>query len=451
VRIQSVTRKTHALQRPLLAVLLMVLAAYATDRIQAACNAKLQSPPNQRANTAIAPLSEPPHGPASRPVAVKNQNKPVTLIGVPESDEHLLALAAPIAAKIRQRNQTPILLALASANAAQQNLLKQLAPLAGSCIVLTPDSDPPLAEVRALFATNIVSAFRDPEEGSRNAGSQIGLLLAGSFWKKTDVVVAAGAADPEALILGGTLAAHLGVPLIPATGRTNPEGSREAGSHTLSEQMKLLGVQRILHVASDTDLDAKFISGFEHKTEFIDIAGVHKRIIEAIGASRIRNIILFRVPDDSKDDAASAWLTPYLSLMRGAAVVPCHSADAWAAEEDAKKLIRTYSLRPQTVTILAHYDAIGTAKWVEETESGDYEIIAEPCSRPLEGAAVEMGVWPDSIPRAVGRFHTSGADDGQGAYSQSKKGKGAYDSQPGFDLWCLAALRDHEPGDRQRV
>jgi hypothetical protein len=361
------TGSAYLLPRYLLGMLALMLAA---NTVCAACPAG----PDE---TGLAPASERTNTPALLLDAVKNQNKPLALIVVPERQEWLMALAAPVAAKFREYKRTPILLALPSENVARQtSLLKQLAPFVGSCTVLTADPDLPPCQMARLFATSVVPRFDDPTE--------IGLFLAKNCWQKAKVAIVVTAADPEALIVGSTLAAHLGVPLIPMTNR--------ADSEAISGQLRLLNVESILLVASDTQREAESVNFSGLRTQTVDTADVQKRIIQTIGSSRIKNLILFRVPDELGDEAASSWLAPYLSLMRGAAVVPCHSANASEAEENARALIRAYSLKPRTVTILGHYDSIGTITTEQESESGNYETVAEPCSRPVEGQAPEMGV-----------------------------------------------------------
>ena len=70
-------------------------------------------------------------------------------------------------------------------------------------------------------------------------------------------------------------------------------------------------------------------------------------------------MVVARAPDDRAEVGRTAWLAPYLSSARGAAVVLTHAQGAAVAEADVRQLIRRESLQPRTVTILADYASIG--------------------------------------------------------------------------------------------
>lgn len=322
-------------------------------------------------------LSEQTKKPESLLWTQTDHNKPLTLIVVPEKNKWLLAAAAPIAAKMRRQNTTPVLLALASENVPEQTrLIEQLTPLVRSCVLLMTEPDLPFRLPGLKTAKSIVPVTSEP--------AKTGLLLAETFWKKVDLVVMARLQNAEAVVLASTLASHLGVPFIPVTGRENPE--------TLSQGLKALGVQRLLLAASNAEFDAELVGFLKPDVETLGIAEIQKRIVRVIGPENIRNLVLFRVPDEFADDTVLSWLVPYLSLMRGSAVVPCYSPDPLTAEHNVDKLIRTCLIKPQTVTILGGYDSIATIDVENTSETGDYESIAEPCSRAVKDAAASMGV-----------------------------------------------------------
>ena len=83
------------------------------------------------------------------------------------------------------------------------------------------------------------------------------------------------------------------------------------------------------------------------------------RLIAALGADKVRNVVVARAPDDRAEVGHTAWLAPYLSFARGAPVVLTHAQGAAVAEADVQELIRRESLQPRTVTILADYASIG--------------------------------------------------------------------------------------------
>jgi len=306
---------------------------------------------------------------------IANQNEPLVLLTVPENVRWLLAAAAPIAAKIRQLNKTPILLALSSEAVPEQTkLVEKLAPFSGSCTILTEDPNLFIVQVPKNCVRNIIPTTSEP--------TRTGIFLARSFWGKTEMVVMAIIEDSEAMILGSTLASHLAVPFIPIAGDENSE--------VFSKELKVLSVNRVYFVTSERGLTSINIPGQE--IEILDTPTVQQRLVKILGVNNIRNIILFRVPDEFTDSGASSWLAPYLSLMHGAPLIPCYSSEPLSAEENAELLIKTYSLKPCTATILADYDSIDKITTTYTTDLDDYELLLEPCSRPKEGMAVEIGV-----------------------------------------------------------
>ncbi|OHB77287.1 MAG: hypothetical protein A2Z25_10545 [Planctomycetes bacterium RBG_16_55_9] len=301
----------------------------------------------------------------------------VALITVGAEEQWRLAVAAPIAARIRRHDKIPILLATApEGRGVQTVLIKQLAPALNSCIVMAQGSDGLLGQVQGRCAIHVLPAASEC--------GQAGLLAARSFWQSTNLVVVGAVADSEAVILGSTLACHLGVPFIPISGRENPR--------MLSDGLEALEVKRVLFATSGGDVNGSLVAFSNWNTEVLDTEAIQKRLIGAIGGEKIRNVILFRVPDQDADREAVAWLTPYLSLMRNAAVVPCLSSDPIAAEEKVGRLIDAYSLRPRTVTILAGYDSIEMITTTYGEEPNEYEVLVEPCSRPVQGRAADVGV-----------------------------------------------------------
>lgn len=325
----------------------------------------------------IKQVSELPKTPVFLLPAIAHQNEPIALIVVPEEDTCVLAVVAPVAARIRQVNKTPILLALAAEPTREQTLLlNRLAPFSGSCTILTSDPNLFWGQEKEGFITNIVPTTSDLMETS--------LLLARHYWQKTDLVVIAYKDDPAAAILGSTLASHLAVPFIPITGQEDP--------NVFSKEFETLDVKRVLFTISDVRPNPSFLDSLNQEIDILDIPSIQKRLVKQIGDANVQNLILFRVPSELTGDGTTSWLAPYLSLMRGAPVVPCYSPDPLAAEENTKRLIEVCLLKPRTVTILADYDSIGVIMFSEATESEEYELMFEPCSRPVEGVAAEMGV-----------------------------------------------------------
>ena len=306
---------------------------------------------------------------------IAKQNEPLALVTVSSNEQWLLTAAAPIAAKIRQLNKTPILLALTSEPVPEQTrLLKRLEPFIGSCTMVASDPNLYISQIRGNCLKNTIPVTAEP--------SEVGLFLAKSFWGKTDMVVMAVIEDSEAMILGSTLASHLVVPFIPIIGDEDP--------NVLSRELKVLSTRRVYFITSERGLTSINIP--EQKIEILDTPTVQQQLVDTIGSANMQNIILFRVPDEFTESGDSCWLAPYLSLMRGAPLIPCYSSDPLTAEENAEAFTKTYSLKPRTATLLADYDSINMISATYTTELDDYELLLEPCSRPKEGMAVEMGV-----------------------------------------------------------
>lgn len=319
--------------------------------------------------------------------AIARQNKPLTLIVVQEDDESrpskmgrdewLVAAAAPASAKIRQLNKTPILLKCASEeNPRQTKLLEQLARVSGFCTILSSDPNLTVGDTQENLLTYNIPTKSEPAETS--------LLLAGHYWQQADSVVVASRYDPEAVILGSALASHLCSPLIVITPREQLS--------VLSEKLSSLGVGDIIYVTSKASLADAGIRFPAQKTEIINVEEAQRRLIETLGPANIQNIILFRVPDESADEGSVSWLAPYLSLIHRAALVPCYSSDPLAAESKIESVIRRYSLRPRTITILGDYEAVGLVTKTTGNDPNAYEISTELCPQLSQDQLAEMGV-----------------------------------------------------------
>jgi len=308
--------------------------------------------------------------------AIAKQNKPIALIVVNEDDEWLVAAAAPAAAKISRQNKTPILLKWESEdNPRQTKLLEQLARVSGLCTILSSDHTFPLDQTLGNLPRYNIPVKPEPAETS--------FLLAGHYWQKAASVVLASGYDPEAVILGSALACHSYSPLIVTTGREQPRA--------LSRKLSSLGVCRVIYVTSKTVTADSGISFPAQKTEFIGAEEAQKRLIEKLNARNIQNIVLFRVPDSTGGKSVS-WLAPYLSFIHRAALLPCQSSDPLAAESKLESVIRKYSLRPRTITILGDYEAVGLVTKTTGDDPNAYEISTELCPGLSQDQVAEMGV-----------------------------------------------------------
>jgi hypothetical protein len=301
----------------------------------------------------------------------------IELILVPEEEKWLLLASAPIAAKLRAQKKTPVLIALSPEEAeGQAKFLEQSGPFASSCLLIAPRRYPDRSHmVRGPPVKAITTSRR---------ATTAGLLLAKSFWRKTDTVVLASTDEPQAAILGSTLAAHMLVPFIPYERGQDLSG--------LSDALSSLRTNSILVSTCNGTDNALYDSSLKEKIQFLDSRQIGERIIQLLGAQNIRNMILTRVPDAQTGQGASSWISPYVSVMRGSPLVICSSSDPVTAEEQIYEMINGYSLRPRTLTILADYDSIGVIPVRDEAKLGEYEVSIEPCSGPFRGGAAALGV-----------------------------------------------------------
>ena len=314
---------------------------------------------------------------AERPSSARRGKKvsPIDLVIVPERCEWLISVAAPLTARLTRDGKVPALVALAwppTEEAAK--VLEQLSPT--RCLVLCPDAEPSLQNQFPGVEASILVTGNGPAEGA--------LRVARRVWGETDEVVVASIREPAAMILGSTLAAHLRVPFIPLGSEEDTRSLRKAFSE--------LGVKRALLVSAEKTLDARLENAPPRRVEALDAPSIERIVVEHVGASRVRNVILTRVPTPGEDNPSPAWMASYLSFVRGAPIVLCESADGKAAQAAVEKLIATHGLKPRSVSILAHYDSIGTIKVFDPENVGEEEVEIEPCSAPGKGGAAALAV-----------------------------------------------------------
>lgn len=310
--------------------------------------------------------------------AIAKQNKPIALMVVDGDEDWLVCAAAPAAATIRRANKTPILLKWESEeNDRQKKLIDKIDAVTGFCTIFSSNRSFSPDEINEKPTVYNIQTKSDPAEMS--------LFLAGHYWQKTDSVVMVSRYDPAAIIMGSALACQYCVPLIVSTGTESLD--------ILSEKLNSLKVGSIIFVTSQKSTTGSESLPAGDKTEIIDIKETQKRLIRKLGAPNIRNIILFRVPESSTDEGSISWLAPYLSLIHGSALVPCSSADPLSARSKIESVIRRYSLRPRTITILGDYDAFDIITSEEDDEDPNVlEISSELYPPSAEGQVARMGI-----------------------------------------------------------
>jgi hypothetical protein len=259
-----------------------------------------------------------------------------------EDEPWTLALAAPVAAHLGKTGPGPLMMALSSPPTREAEWLLTLSP-GRRPIVLSTSNSLKLSAALKKRSTEIVQIGSNPCAASA--------VVARRFWGQSDEVVVAPADDPEAMILGSALAAGLGIPVLLCE-----EG--EAGA-AVSNAVKDLSVRRMLVAVSDATKTPRWIPRDDVAWEILAPKALQRRLVAALGAGKVRNIVVARVPDPRAGVGNTAWLAPYVSSARGAAVVLTHAQGTAVAEADVWELVHRESLKPQTVTVLADYASIG--------------------------------------------------------------------------------------------
>ena len=259
-----------------------------------------------------------------------------------EDEPWTVALAAPVVAHLRKSGPGPLLMALASPPTREAEWLFSLAR-SRRPIVLATSEQLKLGAALQKRSPRVLQIGSDPSQASASVAKR--------FWNRAPDVVVAMADDPEAVILGSALAAGLGVPILLC-------GQDEAGA-AVSAALQDLSVARMLVAVSDAKKSPRWIQQQEIAAEILPPQALQHRLIAALGADKVRNVVVARAPDERADVGHTAWLAPYVSSARGAVVVLTHAHGAAVAEADVRELIRRESLQPRTVTILADYASIG--------------------------------------------------------------------------------------------
>lgn len=294
---------------------------------------------------------------------------------VPESEPWLLAIAAPALGALEgEGRRRPILVAVPERPNA--NLLALLARWSPRRVVALSRGGPGAAT--GVAEDKLIAL---PLSGGPFA---LSLAWARRVWGKSERAVLARFEDPEALIYGSALAAREGLPLLAVPGR---------GARVL-EGLKALGVAEALIVSGRRR--ALTLESWGGRRVDLRPKEVQARIIRALGAERVRALVLSRSPEP-EGAGRLAWLLPAWSLARGAVPILVRSADPRAAEAAVDKLIARHRLAPRTLCIVASHHSVGLRrKTIEVTEPLDQEgfvFEVEPCAEPRRsGRALSLGV-----------------------------------------------------------
>jgi hypothetical protein len=332
-----------------IAFLALVLAAYLLGIALAGCQA-----------------SEPPQeSPSAAKATAPSKSTRPDLLVVAEEEPWMAAVAAPVAAKYRRQGRLPLLVAVSFPPSRQANWLISRAG-GGKTVLLGPSETKSMGPVLPSLSPEVLSLGVDPVYGS--------LRVARRFWDQTRLAVIAPADDPEAILVGSSLAGSRSAPLLIR--------QRKEGPRAMMKAVAELNIEEVLAVVSDPVRLPRWADGKDRRVRIVTAREAQDEVLGRLGPQNVRTVVLARVPDQSLCVGQTAWLAPYLGLVRGAPLVLCRSASAKTAEEQVVELIDRHELKPQTATILADYASIDTQT---------IEIDGGPQSPARAGASVRGG------------------------------------------------------------
>lgn len=234
------------------------------------------------------------------------------------------------------------------------------------------------------------------------------LRLAKTFRPRCTKVVAACMGDWPAVLQGGVLAVQTRQPLILVDTRADGDEA--------SKTIARAGIREVTFVKGRAELGSNWLGDLAKHTTVrsMNCEQAAGKAIDRIGREDVKTIILTRVPvqdlinaeqpdpDAWEDEIAgqTAWLAPYVSLVRHAPVVLATNENAQAAENAVMRLIANHKLKPRTVTLLAGYTSIGTKQVTiaRQAPDDDYFFDVDPCmpGSVHETAVVGVGRIPFS-------------------------------------------------------
>jgi len=288
---------------------------------------------------------------------------------VPAESEWLAALVAPVAAKVVKKRETPLLLVRPSAESP-----------AWDAASLWRDAMP-ITEFTATDESHgRVAVSADPVHAA--------VALALKYWGKAERVVIADARNPSDQIYAAALAARLREPLLLFD---------TARQRLCLDVVAELEAKRAIVVGqSHNDFGEPVNVDLGVPTERLDGASYHKRMTKLLGRTRVKTMVLARVPNSYDGIGATAWLAPYVSLVRRAPVLLTPTDQGEHAEQLVRYHIHANRLRPRSLLILADYYSIaGRTITIPNAPADDvdnYTLTVDPCAVPTEGYAGSLAV-----------------------------------------------------------
>ncbi len=354
--------------------------------------------------------AEPNKAPSAAKATTPSTSVRPDLLVVAAEEPWMAAVAAPVAAKYRHNDRLPLLVAVSFPPSRQANWLISRVG-AEKTVLLGPRETKLMGPVLPSLSPEVLSLGVDPVYGS--------LRVARRFWGQTRQAVVAPADDPEAILMGSSLAGSLSAPLLI---RQSKEGPRP-----MMKALADLKLEEVLAVVSDPVRLPRWADGKDRRVRIVTVGEAQDQVLGRLGPENVRTVVLARVPDQALCVGQTAWLAPYLGLVRGAPLVLCRTASATTAENQVVELIDRYQLKPRTATILADYASIDTetieidggpknAVKLKHAAGGQssalaatpgearkkYLVAAEPCTAKGPQQPVALGVGRIPLPSLAG-------------------------------------------------
>ena len=307
--------------------------------------------------------------------AVQSLPKDCRLLVIAERDEDLLAMAAPVAAKLTEGRRTVLL--VVTSEETHDETGRIIEQVGKKKALLLRRASNPMKGVSLAFRPQRELTFPD---GVLSAG----LELAERFWGRSEEIVLAVERDGQAGLLGSALAAHRRVPflLVPGT---------ETGDN-LARSLRRIGAKRVSVVVCGKAGPPDWVHRLPQEVRILHRGDAQAALVATLGPRNLRNVIVVRAPEGSAAVARACWMAPYLSCARKSAIVAVTSRDPVTVEREVAAFVSACKLRPRTVTILADYDAIGVHTPNMAPRPGEYAVETEPCSGAGDGGAAAYGV-----------------------------------------------------------
>jgi len=401
----------------------LILAAAVTAVGVAWLLAPEQGPPSPKAHVYASTTAESERTvPAAQTVtqpAARRASGPCRLLLVADSDEDVLAMAAPITAKLSD-GPGRVLLAVTSDETRDE--IASLTALAGKskALLLRRAPRPGAKEDPAI---DVSTLFTVPE--GTWAG---GVALAKRFWGRSEEVVLAIEGDGEAGLLASALAARRRVPLLIVP--------RDATSDSVAASLKQLGARRVCVVVCAPATPAAWVEDLPQDVKVLGGGNARAAVVKTLGPQAVRNVIVVRAPDGPAAVARASWLAPYLSWARNSVIVAVSSSDAETVEKELAVVVDACNLTPRTMTLLADYQDIGVRSPGAGLRLGEYAVQIDPCAGPGPGGAGAYG---------VGRIPFQDAARASGLIARGLLREQPWAERPGSVLMVANPNTEHGP------